>query len=172
MLRPSTSTADFRRRQSPVVRRRFDPVVFTLATLVAAGVLISIVTIPQWLSRQARWEVLRSHVGEIGKLAASVVDGDLHRELLEPDNFSQELYDRAVAPLVRFHSANPDIFYVYTMVERDGAPYFILDTAASPDLRTKHDLRASDYMEKFDLAEDDDGQWLRQDLRQSRFRGG
>ncbi len=82
--------------------------------------------------------MLRSHVGEIGQLAASVVDGDLHRELLDPGNFRQELYDRAVAPLVRFHSANPDIFYVYTMVERDGVPHFILDTAASPDLRTNH----------------------------------
>jgi hypothetical protein len=105
--------------------------------------------------------MLRSHVEEIGQLAASVVDGDLHRELLDSENYSKELYHRALKPLVRFHSADLDIFYVYTMAERDGVPYFILDTAASPDLRTKHQLRASGYMEAFELDEDDDGQWLR-----------
>ncbi|WP_431558434.1 hypothetical protein [Methyloceanibacter sp.] len=57
----------------------------------AAVVLIAVVVIPQWLSQQARWDMLRSHVGEIGRLAASVVDGDLHRKLLDPKNYSKEL---------------------------------------------------------------------------------
>ena len=115
--------------------RRIDPRVFAIATLAAAAILVSIVAIPQFLSQQARLEVLRSHVGEIGQLAASVVDGDLHRQLLDPANYSDELYARALKPLVRFHSANPDIFYLYTMVDRGGAAYFVLDTAASPDLQ-------------------------------------
>jgi hypothetical protein len=70
--------------------------------LAAATILLSIVAIPQWLSKQARWDALRSHVGEIGQLAASVVDGDLHRELLDPANYSDDLYSRALKPLVRF----------------------------------------------------------------------
>ena len=90
---------------------------FIIASLVAAAILVSIVAIPQWLSKQARWEVLRSHVGEMAQFAASVVDGDLHRQLLDAANYSDELYARALKPLVRFHSANPDIFYVYTMVD-------------------------------------------------------
>jgi len=44
-------------------------------------------------------------VGEIGQVAASVVDGHLHRKLLDPVNYSDELYARALSPLVRFHSA-------------------------------------------------------------------
>ncbi|MGH6802457.1 MAG: hypothetical protein ACREC3_03710, partial [Methyloceanibacter sp.] len=72
-----------------------------IATLAAATILVSIVAIPQFLSQQARMDVLRSHVGEIGQLAASVVDGDLHRELLDPANYSDELYARALSPLVR-----------------------------------------------------------------------
>ena len=92
-------------------------------TLAAALVLGAIVAIPQWLSRQARLQVLRSHVGEVAQLAASVVDGDLHRQLLDPANYSPELYEKTLAPLVRFHSADPAIFYVYTMVERDGQSY-------------------------------------------------
>jgi len=81
--------------------------------------------------------------------------------LLDPANYTDALYARALAPLVKLHSSDPDIFYVYTMVDRGGVPYFVLDTATSPKLRTKHELRPSAYMEKFELEEDDDGQWLR-----------
>jgi diguanylate cyclase (GGDEF)-like protein len=144
-----------------IARWGVDPLVFGLASLIAAAILVAIVAIPQHLSTRARLEGLRAHVGEVGHIAASVVDGDLHRQLLDPANYSQELYDRALAPLVKFHSADPDIFYVYTMADRGGVPYFVLDTATSPKLRTKHELRPSQYMEKFELEEDDDGQWLR-----------
>jgi len=143
-------------------RRHIDVLVFVIASLVAAAILVAIVAIPQYLSKQARLDAFRAHVGEVGRIAASVVDGDLHRELLNPKNYSDKLYARAVAPLVRLHSADPDIFYVYTMVDRGGVPYFVLDTAKSPDLHSKHKLTPSDYMEKFDLEEDDDGAWLRQ----------
>ena len=135
---------------------------FVVASLVAAVVLVAMVAIPQWLSMQARWDAIRSHVGEIGQVAASVVDGDLHRELLDPTNYSDELYARALKPLVRFHSADPSIFYLYTMVDRGGVTYFVLDTAASPDLRTDHELRASAYMERFDIRKEYADDWLQQ----------
>src|ERR1700687_4138186 len=124
-------------------RRQFRPDVFVIASFVAATILVSIVAIPQWQSKQARWEVIRAHVGQIGQLAASAVDGDLHHQLLDTANYSAELYARAVKPLVRFHSANSDLFYVYTMAVRDHVPYFILDTATSAELHTKYHLRAS-----------------------------
>jgi hypothetical protein len=57
--------------------RRFDPRIFVVASLAAAALLGSIVAVPQWLSKQARWDALRQTVGEIAQLAASVVDGDL-----------------------------------------------------------------------------------------------
>jgi len=136
--------------------------VFVVASLAAVVVLVSMVAIPQWLSKQARWDVLRSHVGEIGQVAGSVVDGDLHRQLLDPANYSDELYARALKPLVRLHSADPSIFYLYTMVDRGGIPYFVLDTAASPALRTSHQLRASTYMERFDLSKEYEDNWLQQ----------
>jgi len=65
-------------------------------------------------------------------------------------------------PLVRFHSANPEMFYVYTMVERDGATYFVLDTAASPDLKSARHLRASAYMERFQIRKEYESDWLQQ----------
>ena len=82
--------------------------------------------------------------------------------MFDPANYSAELYATALKPLVRFHSANSDLFYVYTMVDRGHAPYFILDTATSGDLRTKNHLRASGYMEPFKLREKYDDGWLDQ----------
>jgi diguanylate cyclase (GGDEF)-like protein len=141
--------------------KRFDLRVFVIASLAAAALLGSIVAIPQLISKQARWDALRANVGEIALLAASVVDGDLHRQLLDPGNYSDELYARALKPLVRFHSANSDIYYLYTMVERAGQTYFVLDTAASPDLRTHRELRASAYMEPFEIRKEYDDGWTR-----------
>lgn len=141
--------------------RQFTPRTFWAVSLAAAVVLCAIVAIPQWLSKQARLEVLRSHVAQTAQIAASVVDGDLHRQLLDPDNFSPELYERALEPLVRFHSAAPDVFYVYTMVERDGGSYFVVDTATSATLTTRHSLTPSGYMEPFDEVDPAaDPDWL------------
>jgi diguanylate cyclase (GGDEF)-like protein len=142
--------------------RRFHPRVLLLTTVIAAVILVTIVAVPQWLSKQARLDVLRDHVGQVADLAASVVDGDLHRDLIDPASYSADLYNRAVKPLVRFHSANPEMFYVYTMVERDGGTYFVLDTAASPDLNIGRKLRASAYMERFQIRKEYESDWLTQ----------
>lgn len=92
-------------RRAIASKWRIDPLAFGIASLAAAIVLVAIVAIPQYLSQQARLDVFRQHVGEIGKIAASVVDGDLHRQLLDPANYSEELYARALEPLVQLHSA-------------------------------------------------------------------
>lgn len=159
---PSASTTKPWQPQATKARRPFSWVTFAVASLAAAAILLPLVLVPQWLSKQARWDALRSHVAEIGQLAATVVDGDLHRQLLDPANYSDDLYARALAALVRIHSADPNIFYLYTMVDRDGVPYFVLDTAKSPDLRTGHKLRASDYMERFDIREEYQDDWLKE----------
>lgn len=133
---------------------------FWVATLASLVVLAAVVVVPQWLSKQARLEVLRSHVAQIARQAASVVDGDLHRQLLEPSGFSDEGYSRALMPLVAFHSASPEIHYVYTMVEQGGETYFVLDTATSPHLKTQRQLKPSAYLEKFMLKPEYEDGWL------------
>ncbi len=141
--------------------RQYTPRIFWIATLIAMIVLGVIVAVPQWLSKQARLDVLRANVEQIARLAASTVDGDLHRQLLNPQSYSPDLYEKALEPLVRFHSAAPDVNYVYTMVEHDGKSYFVLDTAASDKLITTRKLRASAYMEPFEtIDKDPDPDWL------------
>ena len=160
MLAPTASYPSHRARASS--RYRVKPAVFAWATLATAVLLVSIVAIPQWFSIQARWEELRANVGQTATVAASMVDGDLHRRLLDRANYTDELYARAVKSLVRFHSAEPNIFYLYTMVERSGVAYFVLDTAASPDLHTGHKLEASGYMERFEVRKENQDDWLQQ----------
>jgi diguanylate cyclase (GGDEF)-like protein len=142
--------------------RPFNWRVFAITSLVSAIVLGSTVAIPQLLSRQARWEELRAHVGETGQLAASVIDGDLHRRLIDPANYTDALYAEALKPLIRFHSADPNIHYLYTMVDRDGVAYFVLDTAGAPGLKTDRKLEKSAYMERFDVDPQYDDDWFQQ----------
>ena len=141
--------------------RKISPRIFWLVSLAALAVLLVVVAIPQWLSKQARLEVLRSHVAEIAQIAASVVDGDSASPAARPANYTPELYERTLAPLVRFHSAAPEIFYVYTMVERGGKSFFVVDTAASTKLKTSRKLRPSAYMEPFESIDvEPDPDWL------------
>jgi diguanylate cyclase (GGDEF)-like protein len=142
--------------------RDFEWRIFWLAAALIAAVLLTTSLLPQWLSQQARWQVLRAHVGEVAQLAASTIDGDAHRRLLDQANYSVELYQQVLAPLVRFHSASPEINYAYTMVEQAGSALFVLDTAQSPTLKTNRQLQASDYMEPFMLREEYASNWLQE----------
>jgi diguanylate cyclase (GGDEF)-like protein len=143
-------------------RLRLNPRVFLFATLAIAAVLLAIVTVPQWFSKQARLEVLRDNVRQIAQVAASVVDGDLHGQLLDASKHSNELYSQALQPLVKLHLASPDIFYVYTMVARGDKTYFVLDTANSPEIATQRNLKASAYLEPFELRKEYESDWLQQ----------
>jgi diguanylate cyclase (GGDEF)-like protein len=125
-------------------------------------VLLSIVAIPQWFSTQARLEVLRGNVRQMAQAAASVVDGDLHGQLLDKSNYSPALYERALQPLVRLHLASPEIFYVYTMVARGDKTFFVLDTANNPDVAKLQNLKASAYMEPFELRKEYASNWLQE----------
>jgi diguanylate cyclase (GGDEF)-like protein len=143
-------------------RLRLNTRIFVLSTLAIAVVLLAIVAIPQWFSKQARLEVLRDNVRQIAQVAASVVDGDLHAQLLDPAKFSDELYARALRPLVKLHLASPDIFYVYTMVAQGDKTFFVLDTASSAEIGEQRNLKASAYMEPFELRKEYASDWLQQ----------
>lgn len=143
-------------------RLRLNPRVFLISTLVIAVVLLSIVAIPQWFSKQARLEVLRGNVRQMAQAAASVVDGDLHGQLLDSNNYSPALYERALQPLVRLHLASPEIFYVYTMVARGDKTFFVLDTANNAEVAKLQNLKASAYMELFELRKEYESDWLQQ----------
>jgi diguanylate cyclase (GGDEF)-like protein len=98
----------------------------------------------------------------MAQAAASVVDGDLHGQLLDSSNYSSAMYERALQPLVRLHLASPEIFYVYTMVARGDKTFFVLDTANNPDVAKLQNLKASGYMEPFELRKEYESDWLQE----------
>jgi len=141
-----------------------------LGAAAIATVLLAVVLVPQLLSRDARLQVLRAHVDEVARLAASVVDGDLHRRLIDgatpattPPEVSgpdEAILREARAPLLRLHRSWPEAIYVYTMGMRDGLPFFVLDTAQDPAFAEGRHLKASRYGELFRLRPEYASHWL------------
>jgi diguanylate cyclase (GGDEF)-like protein len=130
-----------------------------LATALIAATLLSLVLVPQYLARDARLQVLRMHVDQVARLAASHVDGDLHRELLAGTADEAQLAAARV-PLMRLHETLPEAVYVYTMGVIDGTARFILDTAQDHQFAAKRNLMASGYLEPYEQREEYRDDWL------------
>lgn len=131
-----------------------------VATVLIAATLLSLVLVPQFLAREARLQVLRMDVDQVARLAATHVDGDLHRELLTGTADDATLA-RARVPLIRLHERWPEAYYVYTMGIIDGQARFILDTAQDAQFAASHDgLKASRYLEPYEQREEYRDDWL------------
>ena len=141
---------------------RVRPGVFLASAAVIAALLMAIIVIPQVLSRHARLEVLRGHVGEVARVAASVVDGGVHRRLIEAPDATPAERTAALVPLLQLHRAWPEARYLYTMGVRDGQPFFVLDTAQDAGLARERGLRASAYLEPFRLRQEYASNWLQE----------
>jgi diguanylate cyclase (GGDEF)-like protein len=131
-----------------------------LGTAAIATVLLAVVLLPQLLSRDARLQVLRAHVDEVARLAASAVDGDLHRQLIDGREPDEALLRAARLPLLRLHRNWPEAIYVYTMGVRDGMPFFVLDTAQDAEFAASRKLKPSEYGEVFRIREQYASHWL------------
>lgn len=144
---------------------RFRPLRFRLRTLLVATaaiavLLLAVVLTPQLVARDARLEVLRQHVDQMARLAASQVDGDLHRQLLT-GTADEATLAVARAPLLRLHATWPEAHYLYTMgMEGDDRAFFVLDTAQDVAFAAQRGLEASAYMEPFEQREEYRDNWL------------
>jgi PAS domain S-box-containing protein len=65
--------------------------------------------------------------------AAAVVDGDIHRTLVSPEQEDTDAYRRAVDPLRRILRNRPDIRFLYTMVLHTNRTYIVLDATPPGD---------------------------------------
>lgn len=138
---------------------QFRPRTFLLATTAIAALLMTLVLVPQFAAREKRLEVLRMQVDQVARLAASHIDGDLHRLLLDGTADEAALV-RAREPLMRMHETWPEAVYVYTMGVREGMAYFILDTAQDAAFAGRRGLRPSQYMEPYEQREQYRDNWL------------
>ncbi len=102
-------------------------------------------------ARAAQVDAVRNRLERLAQEAAALVDGDLHSTLHDPQQQESAEYERALAPLVEFHRAHPELFYVYTAVLDLTTVRFVLDTANRPEqLQRDHPLQASSLWDKYD----------------------
>ncbi|AOS44612.1 Signal transduction histidine-protein kinase BarA [Lacunisphaera limnophila] len=90
-------------------------------------------------SRQALIDAVRDELAALARSVAAQIDGDLHRTLTSPAQQGSPAHRQVLAPMVAFHRANPDLFYVYTAILRDDRIFVVTGTdQAAPDPRAPH----------------------------------
>lgn len=131
-----------------------------LALLAGAGVQILFLICLSWLyvkASEEQFNTIRMDVARLSSVIAQEVDGDLHQQLTSTVQTGSPLYRQVIAPLVRAHKIMPDVYYLYTMVRKNGSLYFVLDTAVYADeLDSPYKLRDSKVMERFDTVNPED----------------
>ena len=79
-------------------------------------------------ARQAQTEAVRDELTQLANVAASQIDGDLHRQIVSPAQTGSAEHIRATESLVRFHKASKDIIYVYTAAMVNNQLHYVLGT--------------------------------------------
>jgi len=69
----------------------------------------------------------------IAQVAATTIDGDLHRTFQVRGQETSPDYERAVAPLSKIVDSSKEIAFVYTLVEDNGRARFVLDPTPPGD---------------------------------------
>lgn len=122
---------------------------FVVAGLSLAVGLIG-VSWTAWRARTAQVEAIREDVMRLASAAAATVDTERHARLTSPLQMEGEDYAAALAPLLAIHHSLPSVTYLYTMVERSGQYYFVLDTSTALVQEPKTaDLVPSIVMERY-----------------------
>ncbi len=113
----------------------------TAASLSGAALYLRAVT--------ALRDEVRSNLIRTASAGAAVVDGNLHRTFISPDQQTTPAYEKALAPLRRIQHSSPDIAYIYTFVLMDGVVHFILDAAPAGDADSDGVEDKADIMEVY-----------------------
>ena len=85
-------------------------------------------------ARQAHNAALQEELVRLARQAAALIDGDRHALLQSREQMQTPLYHDLLDPLVEFHRIIPEIFYVYTVVERSTGCHLILETTNKSDV--------------------------------------
>jgi signal transduction histidine kinase/CheY-like chemotaxis protein len=79
-------------------------------------------------SREAQVDAVRSELSSLARSLTVQIDGDIHRKLVSAEQMGSPDHLKALAPMVAFHRANPNLYYVYTAVLKDGTIHTVLGT--------------------------------------------
>lgn len=79
-------------------------------------------------AREGQLRAIQSELLQLASVAATQVDGDVHRTMKSNAQAGSPEHLKLLEPLVAFHKATSDVIYVYTAVLRDEQIYFVLGT--------------------------------------------
>ncbi|MBI1276149.1 hypothetical protein GC177_09290 [bacterium] len=94
---------------------------------------------------------VQSYLYSLAGTASELTDGDLHQLITRPEDKHNETYEKVRAPYFKLLRANPNIAFIYTVIEQEGKIYFILD---SKILKPGEKDDTSDVMEEYTDATD------------------
>ncbi len=100
---------------------------------------------------QALKKEVQANQLSLTKMAANLVDGNLHNQITEPDQKYSDIYEKARAPFFALLKGNPNLAFIYTVILRDEKIYFILD---SKIIKPGEEDDTSDVMEEYEGASD------------------
>ena len=104
-----------------------------LTALIVLAVACSSVALLYYTARSAYVATVHEDLVQLARAAASVVDGDLHRTFVSPEQESTRAYETAVMPLRRILQSVRGIRYLYTVVLVNQQPHFVLDATPPGD---------------------------------------
>jgi len=79
-------------------------------------------------AREAQLDAVRTELVQLARVAATLVDGDRHRQLKSQAQAGGPDHLALLAPLVKFHKATSDIIYVYSAILDKNRIYYVLGT--------------------------------------------
>ena len=104
-----------------------------LTALIVLAVACSSVALLYYTARSAYIATVHEDLVQLARAAAAVVDGDLHRTFVSPEQESTPAYETAVMPLRRILHSVRGIRYLYTVVLVNQQPHFVLDATPPGD---------------------------------------
>jgi len=128
--REESATGKVDTLESPAVRPPRDALI--VATALFATSCLSVATLYQrasagYIHQTGEWLVRQAQA------VAALMDGDLHRTLVRPEQENTPEYERAVEPLRRVLRGVSGLRYAYTMILREDGVHFVLDGTPEGD---------------------------------------
>lgn len=99
-----------------------------LSAIIVLIISVSTGFVVYYSASHALKKELQNNLQAIALSASELTDGDLHQQITKPEDKGTEPYERARLPYMKLLKANPNIAFIYTVVERDGKIFFILDS--------------------------------------------
>ena len=65
-------------------------------------------------------EKLRENLMHKAELSAALIDGDVHKKLISPKQQDLQEYKNAIRVLEKVRQYDKEIFYIYTMIQKNG----------------------------------------------------